>query len=569
MKKDIQGLLEKTIYTITETNVSIEVLRTKSEVHGDWTTNVAMILAKELKKNPRDLAYEIISSLGDHEWIDKVEIAGPGFINFFLSNDASLAYLKKLIKSKDSYFPFAEDTPKKILIEYVSCNPTGPIHVGHGRGAAFGSALTNLLMKAGNDVIQEYYINDRGLQSETLGLSVFLRYQELFGVDISLPEDCYQGDYIKNTAEELKKSFQDKFLIREIDTFLKIDESEEMKKFINKNFKDFNLVINFSIDVEIKKIKSDLKRFRVNHDTWFNESSLYQSTKKSIFLKTSEKLKASNNLSIKDGATWFKSSNYGDEKDRVFIRENSEPTYFASDIAYHDSKYDRGFDLLINIWGADHHGYLPRIKGAVEALGLNKDILKTIFIQFVSLIRDGKLVSMSTRAGEFITLSSLIDEVGVDAARFFFLARKGDQSLDFDLNIATSEDKNNPVYYIQYAHARICSLEKELIKRGMLFDIEEGCENLYQLNQPQESEMISFIEHYQDILEQSYRDLEIHPICFYLRDLASKFHTLYNSEVIIDDDLKMRNAKFALLLATKKTIKSGLEILSISAPEKM
>ena len=569
MKKDIQSLLEKTISKITENNISVEVLRTKSDIHGDWTSNVAMILAKDLKKNPRDLAYEIISSLGSHNWLDKVEIAGPGFINFFLSNDASLSYLKKLIKSKDSYFPFVEEIPKKILIEYVSCNPTGPIHVGHGRGAAFGSALTNLLIKSGNNVIQEYYVNDRGLQSETLGLSVFLRYQELFGIEISFPEDCYQGDYIKDTAIELKRSFQDKFLISDVDRFLKIDESEEMKKFINKNFKDFDLLINFSIEVEIKKIRSDLEKFRVHHDTWFNESSLYKSPKKSSFLKTSEKLKATDNLSIKDGASWFKSSDYGDEKDRVFIRENGEPTYFASDIAYHDSKYERGFDLLVNIWGADHHGYLPRIKGAVEALGLNKDILKTIFIQFVSLIRDGKLVSMSTRAGEFITLRSLIDEVGVDSARFFFLARKGDQSLDFDLNIATAEDKNNPVYYIQYAYARICSLEKELIKRGMNFDIEEGCENLLQLDQPQESEIISFIESYQDILEQSYRDLEIHPICFYLRDLSSKFHTFYNSEVIIDEDSKKRNAKFALLLAIKKTIKSGLDVLSISAPEKM
>ena len=569
MKKDIQSLLEKTISKITENNISVEVLRTKSDIHGDWTSNVAMILAKDLKKNPRDLADEIISSLGSHNWLDKVEIAGPGFINFFLSNDASLSYLKKLIKSKDSYFPFVEEIPKKILIEYVSCNPTGPIHVGHGRGAAFGSALTNLLIKSGNNVIQEYYVNDRGLQSETLGLSVFLRYQELFGIEISFPEDCYQGDYIKDTAIELKRSFQDKFLISDVDRFLKIDESEEMKKFINKNFKDFDLLINFSIEVEIKKIRSDLEKFRVHHDTWFNESSLYKPPKKSSFLKTSEKLKATDNLSIKDGASWFKSSDYGDEKDRVFIRENGEPTYFASDIAYHDSKYERGFDLLVNIWGADHHGYLPRIKGAVEALGLNKDILKTIFIQFVSLIRDGKLVSMSTRTGEFITLRSLIDEVGVDSARFFFLARKGDQSLDFDLNIATAEDKNNPVYYIQYAYARICSLEKELIKRGMNFDIEEGCENLLQLDQPQESEIISFIESYQDILEQSYRDLEIHPICFYLRDLSSKFHTFYNSEVIIDEDSKKRNAKFALLLAIKKTIKSGLDVLSISAPEKM
>ena len=571
MKEDIQKLLDGIVLGLTDKECSAEILRTKSELHGDWTSNIAMVLSKELNKNPQELAKEIISQIKKIEWLEKVEIAGPGFINFFLTRDASLKYLKKLIQEDTSYFPFNEKEPKNILIEYVSCNPTGPIHVGHGRGAAFGSALSNLLIRAGNKVTQEYYVNDRGLQSETLGLSVFLRYQMLFKIDVHFPDDCYQGDYVKETAAKAKKLFKENFVLTNPDDFNKIKNFNEMNAFVKNNFKDFDLLINFSIEEEIKKIKEDLKKFRVNHNVWFNESTLYNQSdsKENDFEITRKNLEAKNNLFEKEGATWFSSSKYGDEKDRVFIRENSEPTYFASDIAYHNLKYQRNFDLLINVWGADHHGYLPRIEGAIKALKLDTNILKTIFIQFVSLLRKGKLVSMSTRAGEFITLSSLIDEVGIDAARFFFLARKGDQSLDFDLDVATAENKNNPVYYIQYAYARICSLEKELVKRGMSFDIEEGIENLSKLNDSQESEIISFIESYQDVLEQSYRDLEIHPICFYLRDLASKFHTYYNSEVIIDEDSKTRNAKYVLLLGIKRTIKNGFDLLSISTPEKM
>ena len=571
MKEDIQKLLDGIVLGLTDKECSAEILRTKSELHGDWTSNIAMVLSKELNKNPQELAKEIISQIKKIEWLEKVEIAGPGFINFFLTRDASLKYLKKLIREDTSYFPINEKEPKNILVEYVSCNPTGPIHVGHGRGAAFGSALSNLLIRAGNKVTQEYYVNDRGLQSETLGLSVFLRYQMLFEIDVHFPDDCYQGDYVKETAAKAKKLFKENFVLTNPDGFNKIKNFNEMNAFVKNNFKDFDLLINFSIKEEIKKIKEDLKKFRVNHNVWFNESTLYNQSgsKENDFEITRKNLDAKNNLFEKEGATWFSSSKYGDEKDRVFIRENSEPTYFASDIAYHNLKYQRNFDLLINVWGADHHGYLPRIEGALKALKLDTNILKTIFIQFVSLLKKGKLVSMSTRAGEFITLSSLIDEVGIDAARFFFLARKGDQSLDFDLDLATAENKNNPVYYIQYAYARICSLEKELVKRGMSFDIEEGIENLSKLNDSQESEIISFIESYQDVLEQSYRDLEIHPICFYLRDLASKFHTYYNSEVIIDEDSKTRNAKYVLLLGIKRTIKNGFDLLSISTPEKM
>ena len=571
MKEDIQKLLDGIVLGLTDKECSVEILRTKSELHGDWTSNIAMVLSKELNKNPQELAKEIISQIKKIDWLEKVEIAGPGFINFFLTRDASLKYLKKLIQEDTSCFSIKEKEPKNILVEYVSCNPTGPIHVGHGRGAAFGSALSNLLIRAGNKVTQEYYVNDRGLQSETLGLSVFLRYQMLFEIDVNFPDDCYQGDYVKETAAKAKKLFKENFILTNPDDFNKIKNFNEMNAFVKNNFKDFDLLINFSIEEEIKKIKEDLKKFRVNHNVWFNESTLYNQSdsKENDFEITRKNLEATNNLFEKEGATWFRSSKYGDEKDRVFIRENSEPTYFASDIAYHNLKYQRNFDLLINVWGADHHGYLPRIEGAIKALKSDTNILKTIFIQFVSLLRKGKPVSMSTRSGEFITLSSLIDEVGIDAARFFFLARKGDQSLDFDLDVATAENKNNPVYYIQYAYARICSLEKELVKRGMSFDIEEGIENLSKLSGSQESEIISFIESYQDVLEQSYRDLEIHPICFYLRDLASKFHTYYNSEVIIDDDSKTRNAKYVLLLGIKRTIKSGFDLLSISTPEKM
>ena len=506
-----------------------------------------MIEAKKRGENPKELAKKIINSISKEDWIEKIEIAGPGFINFFLSKKANLKYLKEILDNKESFFPYKEKNKKNILIEYVSSNPTGPLHIGHGRGAAFGSALSNLLKKSGNKVTEEYYVNDQGLQTKILADSVHMKYLEKFNIDTSEIDNTnfYKGSYIDELASKIKNLKKD--------TFIKI-----------KNEKEF---VNLIINEMMLGIKETLNNFKVNFDSFFSESYLYDKKVNKI-LEVLKDLKSDHSFE-KEGALWFKSTKFGDDKDRVLIRSDNQETYFLSDIAYHKDKFQRNYDELINIWGSDHHGYLPRVKAAIEALKLNPESLKTIFIQFVSLIKKGKKISMSTRSADFVTLNQLLEEVGVDAARFFYLTKKSDQALEFDIDLAISQDKNNPVYYIQYAYARICSLEKELKKRGMIFDLKEGIDNLDLLENKSELEIISSLEDYKIIIEQCCKNYEVHPVCFYLRDLASKFHSYYNSETIINDDQKLRNAKFTLLLAIKKTIKSGMDVLIIETPEKM
>ena len=548
MKDKIHELLASAINDLySSKDLSIEIVKTKSEKHGDWSSNVAMIEAKKKGENPKELAKKIIDSITKEDWIEKIELAGPGFINFFLSKKANLRYLREILDNKESFFPYEEKNKKNILIEYVSSNPTGPLHVGHGRGAAFGSALSNLLKKSGNEVTEEYYVNDQGLQTKILAESVHMKYLEKFNIDTSKIDDTnfYKGLYIDELASKIKNNKKDEFL--------KI-----------KNEKEF---VNLIINEMMLGIKETLNNFKVNFNSFFSESYLYDKQANKV-QDVLEDLK-SDHCFEKEGALWFKSTKFGDDKDRVLIRSDNQETYFLSDIAYHKDKFNRNYDELINIWGSDHHGYLPRVKAAIEALKLNPENLKTIFIQFVSLIKKGKKISMSTRSANFVTLNQLLDEVGVDAARFFYLTKKSDQALEFDIDLAITQDKNNPVYYIQYAYARICSLEKELKNRGMKFDLKEGIDNLDLLENKSELEIVSSLEDYKIIIEQCCKNYEVHPICFYLRDLASKFHSYYNSETIIDEDQKLRNAKFTLLLAIKKTIKSGMNVLVIETPEKM
>ena len=548
MKDKIRELLASAINDLySSKDLSIEIVKTKSEEHGDWSSNVAMIEAKKKGENPKELAKKIIDSITKEDWIEKIELAGPGFINFFLSKKANLRYLREILDNKESFFPYKEKNKKNILIEYVSSNPTGPLHVGHGRGAAFGSALSNLLKKSGNEVTEEYYVNDQGLQTKILAESVHMKYLEKFNIDTSKIDDTnfYKGLYIDELASKIKNNKKDEFL--------KI-----------KNEKEF---VNLIINEMMLGIKETLNNFKVNFNSFFSESYLYDKQANKV-QDVLEDLK-SDHCFEKEGALWFKSTKFGDDKDRVLIRSDNQETYFLSDIAYHKDKFKRNYDELINIWGSDHHGYLPRVKAAIEALKLNPENLKTIFIQFVSLIKKGKKISMSTRSANFVTLNQLLDEVGVDAARFFYLTKKSDQALEFDIDLAITQDKNNPVYYIQYAYARICSLEKELKNRGMKFDLKEGIDNLDLLENKSELEIVSSLEDYKIIIEQCCKNYEVHPICFYLRDLASKFHSYYNSETIIDEDQKLRNAKFTLLLAIKKTIKSGMNVLVIETPEKM
>ena len=570
MKEDIQNLLFEEIKSSNLKGVTkasqIEVFEPKNIEFGDWTSNICMKLAANSEDNPRQIAEKLISNLTKNDWITKIEIAGAGFLNFYLTSEQKYIFIQECL-DQEKPFLIKGKAKKNILIEYVSSNPTGPIHIGHGRGAALGSALANLLSKAGSEVTQEYYVNDQGLQIETLGLSLLLNYLSLGGEKIKLPKECYQGDYLKTLASDLKKNKQNKYeftLPKKLPT-----NFDDWLILAKKELSDFEELGVFALTKILDGIKADLKEFNTFHDDFFFESSLFNDSKKSEFNKTLNYLSKKDLSYDKDGAMWYKSTDFGDEKDRVLIRENEAPTYFASDLVYHKNKFDREFDEMINLWGSDHHGYLPRINASLKGLGYDSKKLKTIFIQFVSLIRGKNKVAMSTRSGEFVTLKKLIDEVGVDAVRYFFLERRSDQTLEFDIELAKKKNKDNPVYYIQYAHARICSLMKELPERGFNYSNSEGSRALSSLSSDKENELVSQINSYQQTLERCFDKREIHSLCFYLRDLAAIFHSFYNSHPILDKDDNSRNARIAVSLATKAVINDGLGILGIVAPEKM
>ena len=570
MKEDIQNLLFEEIKSSNLKGVTkasqIEVFEPKNIEFGDWTSNICMKLAANSEDNPRQIAERLIRNLTKNDWITKIEIAGAGFLNFYLTSEQKYIFIQECL-DQEKPFLIKGKAKKNILIEYVSSNPTGPIHIGHGRGAALGSALANLLSKAGSEVTQEYYVNDQGLQIETLGLSLLLNYLSLGGEKIKLPKECYQGDYLKTLASDLKKNKQNKYeftLPKKLPT-----NFDDWLILAKKELSDFEELGVFALTKILDGIKADLKEFNTFHDDFFFESSLFNDSKKSEFNKTLNYLSKKDLSYDKDGAIWYKSTDFGDEKDRVLIRENEAPTYFASDLVYHKNKFDRKFDEMINLWGSDHHGYLPRINASLKGLGYDSKKLKTIFIQFVSLIRGKNKVAMSTRSGEFVTLKKLIDEVGVDAVRYFFLERRSDQTLEFDIELAKKKNKDNPVYYIQYAHARICSLMKELPERGFNYSNAEGFRALSSLSSDKENELVSQINSYQHTLERCFDKREIHSLCFYLRDLAAIFHSFYNSHPILDKDDNSRNARIAVSLATKAVINDGLGILGIVAPEKM
>ena len=570
MKEDIQNLLFEEIKSsklkgITKAS-QIEVFEPKNIEFGDWTSNICMKLAANSKDSPRQIAEKLIQNLNKVDWITKIEIAGAGFLNFYLASEQKFLFIQECLKQKEPFL-IKGKAKKKILIEYVSSNPTGPIHIGHGRGAALGSALANLLSKAGCEVKQEYYVNDQGLQIETLGLSLLLNYLSLNGEMIKLPKECYQGDYLKTLASDLKKSEKNKYEFALPDKLPK--NFNDWLVLVKKELPHFDKLGKYALTKILDGIKSDLEEFKTFHDDFFFESSLFIDSKKSEFHKTLKYLSKKNLSYDEGGAIWYKSTDFGDEKDRVLIRENEAPTYFASDLVYHKNKFDRKFDEMINLWGSDHHGYLPRINASLKGLGYDSKKLKTIFIQFVSLIRGKNKVAMSTRSGEFVSLKKLIDEVGVDAVRYFFLERRSDQTLEFDIELAKKKNKDNPVYYIQYAHARICSLMKELPERGFNYSNTEGSKALLSLSSDKENELVSQINSYQQTLERCFDKREIHSLCFYLRDLASIFHSFYNSHPILDKNENSRNARIAVSLATQAVIKDGLSILGIVAPEKM
>jgi arginyl-tRNA synthetase len=555
--------------------LKINLQENNDKKHGDLASNIALILAKPLKKNPQEIANSIKDSFITDEEITKIEVAGPGFINFFLSTKTHSEVLNE-ISAKKELFGKSETKNQNVLIEYVSSNPTGPLHVGHGRGAAFGSVLGALLKEAGFKVDEEYYVNDFGRQMNILAASLWLRYAQLLNESITMIENGYQGEYLISIAEKLKEDHSDKFY-RNYDSIVEILKTEIQDDEIFTDSvvvaiqsaleNDFNFLRDFALQAILELIKRDLLDFGVEHNFWFSESSLYdiKENQASQVDLAIEDLKSRGFVYEKEDALWFKSSEFGDDKDRVLKRGNGEYTYFASDVAYHSKKYDRGYDRVINIWGSDHHGYTPRVQAAMEATNRDPEKLEIVYIQFANLLRAGKKVTMSTRSGEFITLRELMDEVTTEAARFFYINRKADQHLDFDLDLAKDQSKDNPLYYIQYAHARICSVLKK--SNAQIMDLERA--DLTLLDTEKEIEIQKTLNQYPTLIERAAKSSEPHLLCYYLKDLSGLFHSYYNSEKFIIEDKKLMASRLFLLKGVKQVLANGLSILGIKAPEEM
>ncbi|MEK6712615.1 MAG: arginine--tRNA ligase [Nitrospirota bacterium] len=519
----------------------------KDESKGDYATTIAMGMASLEKKPPRSIAEAIAGNIEDTEGIiERIEIAGPGYINFFLRTGSWLETLRKVIALGDGYGQVNIGEAKPVQVEFVSANPTGPLHVGHGRGAAFGDSLSNLLRAAGYNVRKEYYINDVGNQMETLGRSTWLRYKQIFDPAVPFMDDGYKGDYIKDIANCVITEAKDKYL--------SMPESDAVPFFIK-----------YAKDNILEGIRKDLDDFGVIFDEWFSEKTLYETGEVEDILM---QLKEKGHLYENEDALWLNTTQFGDDKDRVVVRANGQKTYFASDIAYHQNKMKRGFHFIVDIWGADHHGYEPRMKAGVQCLGNPVERLKVILVQFVTLLREGKPVSMSTRSGEFVTLREVMDEVGKDAARFMFLTRRSDSHLDFDLELVKKESSENPVYYVQYAHARIMNIFKQAEERGIPMPSVDSTD-LSLLALPEEIRMIKLIASYPELIEASAQALEPHRITFYLQELATALHNYYFHHRVITDDRKLTEARLILLQGVKQVLKSGLTIIGVSAPERM
>ena len=585
MKEQIAQLLESALQSLVGQGVlpedlspKIVVENTRDKSHGDFATNLALTLAKPAKSNPRALAQQLCDALPASAQIAKTEIAGPGFINFFVNDAAIYSVVGDILAQAEKFGRIdASDTPR-VQVEFVSANPTGPLHVGHGRGAAYGATVADLLAAAGVNVEREYYVNDAGRQMNILAISVWLRYLELLGATLRFPANGYQGHYIRDIAHDLQQAVSDR-LQHSVDTVfdgIPADEPEGGNKEIHIDAlieraqsllgDDYLTLFDAGLDAILADIREDLGEFGVDYQCWFSERSLTSSGDVDAAL---QRLQDSGYLFEKEGNTWFKSTDFGDDKDRVVKRANGQTTYFASDIAYHMNKFERGFDKVINVWGADHHGYITRVKAAIQALGYNPERLIVKLVQFAILYRGGERVQMSTRSGSFVTLRELRDEVGTDACRFFYVTRKADQHMDFDLDLAKSESKDNPVYYIQYAHARVCSVMRKLESEGMAWDADEGLANLNLLEQEAERDLVTTLSKYPETLQNAALNFEPHMLANYLKDLASDFHTYYNGHKMLIENKELRNARVTLSSAVRQVLANGLSLLGVSAPEQM
>jgi len=566
--------LPKLKKNITNEIISDSVERTRDPKHGDFTSNIAMRFAKSLKTNPKDLAKTIVGNLSKEELIQKIEIAGPGFINFYLNDKAFYKELQNIISNVHLYGSNKNINKNKILLEFVSANPTGPLHVGHGRHAAFGATLGNILEATGHDITREYYVNDAGRQMDILCISTIIRLLQQQNIRIKMPAAGYQGDYIKTIAS----SIDEKIKINQKDLKNGIrskDSNQNKEKFIDElieyakktlGIEKFNHIRDKSLTLIKLDIKEDLEQFGVSFDSWFSEQDL---TKSGSINKALSKLKKEKLLYKKDGAIWFKAKKFGDEKDRVVIRENQNKTYFTSDIVYHHDKKIRGYSHLIDILGADHHGYIARVKAGLNAMGHDPKDLEVELVQFVSLYRDGEKQAMSTRSGDFVTLRQLRDEVGNDAARFFYILRSNEQHLDFDLGLAKSKTNENPVYYIQYAHARISSVFHQMEEKSFQYDEKNGFKNLNLLTTKKERELMTTLSKFPEILLLAAKNRAPHNLAQFLRELAHEFHSYYNASIFIVDDQDLRDARMTLIKATQIVVANGLKIIGVSSPTSM
>lgn len=580
MKEHIAELIQSALNSLLENGVlpadvqpRIMVENTRDKSHGDFASNVSLTLAKAAKRNPRELAQMITDALPASPQLDRTEIAGPGFINFFMNQESTAAVVEQILTQGQSFGLVEKKSDEKVQVEFVSANPTGPLHVGHGRGAAYGATVSDLLEAAGVNVDREYYVNDAGRQMNILATSVWLRYLEKCGQELIFPCNGYKGAYVHDIAAELQAKEGDRLSRPVADVFADIPDDEpfggdkeiHIDALIERanallGEDDYRIVFDAGLDSILTDIRDDLGEFGVNYQTWFSERSLTSTGDVDRALETLTE-KGFIYKDETDGNFWFRSTEFGDDKDRVVKRANGQTTYFASDIAYHMNKFERGYDKVINIWGADHHGYITRVKAAIQALGYDPERLVVRLVQFAILYRGEERVQMSTRSGSFVTLRELRDEVGSDACRFFYVTRKAEQHMDFDLELAKSESKDNPVYYIQYAHARVCSVMRKLSEAGWSWDKAAGLAALSRLETEHEKDLITKLSKYPDVLKNAGLSHEPHMLANYLKELASDFHTYYNAQKMLIEDAELRNARLTLSEASRQVISNGLQLL--------
>ncbi len=586
MKQQLQTLLSDALATLCQQNhikqpenVRINIDNSRDKKHGDYASNIAMTLTKPLKQAPKQIAASLIDLIKDSPLLANVEIAGPGFINFYLAGDTKTQVVSDVLSQQDAFGRTDKNKDQRIILEYVSSNPTGPLHVGHGRATAIGATLANILKSQGAHVHQEYYVNDAGRQMNILAASVYLRYLALFNSPAKFPDNAYKGGYVNDIAKALKTIHNDAFVqtneaqfsslpkdaCDDGDKEIYIDAIIERAQSLLGNDK-FNIIHQFGLNGVLKDIKNELIAFGVEFDEFFSEQSLFDN---GDIDKGIAALDKAGYLFEQEGALWFKSTAFGDDQDRVLKRSNGITTYFASDVAYHWNKYERNFTQVIDVFGSDHHGYTARVKAAAKALGFDDSAIDVLLIQFAVLYRGTTKVSMSTRSGDFVTLRELREEVGVDAARFFYVMRKYNQHLDFDLDLAKSQSSDNPVYYVQYAHARVSSVLRNLKDKNHELDKSLGLTSLALLSQEHEQTLMNQLQKYPEMLALAARDKEPHLIAYYLRELANQFHTYYNAHHFIVDDAALRNARLCLALAIQQVLHNGLSLIGVSSPEKM